>query len=165
VGAGALIVEQKAAAPALMVDVTLNGFSGNKGQGTPPGGTRVFPQVDLRASWAWGEREQLVYTGPSLFTQVSPFVTHPYWAVGNQFQLGNVDLTVEGRWITPWEDPKSVTVDWGGLAGAGVLALQLGARYKFGKVKERPPTAPPAEPIDPRWGVPVPPTAPAGGAR
>lgn len=164
-GAGVLLLEQKSpAAPALMADITLNGFSGNLGEGDPPGGTRVFPEVDLRASWAWGQREHLVYTGPSTFSQVSPFATVPYWALGNQFMLGDLDLTVEGRWIAPWEDPKSVTVDWVGMGGAGVLAVHLGARYKFGKVKEKAPPPPPDPAVDPRWGVPVPPPA-TGGAR
>ena len=132
-GAGALVLEQKhPAAPALMVDVNFNAFTGNLGEGDPPGGLQVFPEADLRASWAWGKAEHLAYTGPSAFFSLSPASTTPAWVVGQQFRMGRTDLTLEGRWIRPGADPTSVTVDWGGIGGSGVLATHLGFRYRFG---------------------------------
>lgn len=133
-GAGALVLEQRhPAAPALMVDVNLNAFTGSLGDGDPAGGLRVYPEADLRASWAWGKAQHLAYTGPSAFFSTSPPSTTPAWVLGQQLRLGQTDLTLEGRWIRPGADPKSVTVDWAGIGGRGVLATHVGFRYRFGR--------------------------------
>jgi hypothetical protein len=132
-GAGALLLDQKhPAAPALMVDLNLNAFRGNLGEGDPPGGLRIFPEADLRASWAWGEAQHLSYTGASAFISTTPGSVTPSWVLGQQFRMGRTDLTLEGRWLRPGADPSSVTVDWGGIGGRGVLSTHLGFRVRFG---------------------------------
>lgn len=132
-GAGALVLDQKhPAAPALMVDINFNAFSGNLGQDDPQGGLRIFPEADLRASWAWSEAQHLSYTGPSAFISTTPGSITPSWVLGQQFRMGRTDLTLEGRWIRPGADPASVTVDWGGIGGRGVLSTHLGFRVRFG---------------------------------
>jgi hypothetical protein len=149
-GAGALVLDQlHPAAPALMVDVNLNAFTGNLGEGDPPGGLRIFPETDLRASWAWGKAQHLSYTGASAFFSTSPGSVTPAWVLGQQFRMGRTDLTLEGRWIRPGADPSSVTVDWGGIGGKGVLATHLGFRVRFGPGAKpdtggEPPPAPPS---------------------
>lgn len=151
-GAGALVLDQlHPAAPALMVDVNLNAFTGDLGGGDPEGGLRVFPETDLRASWAWGEAQHLSYTGASAFFSTSPRSITPSYVLGQQFRMGRTDLTLEGRWIRPGADPASVTTDWGGIGGKGVLATHLGFRVRFG------PGAKPAkgpDPAPPQGGTP-----------
>jgi hypothetical protein len=133
IGAGALVLDQKhPAAPAIMVDLNLNTFSGNLGEDEPRGGLRVFPEADLRASWAWSKAQHLSYTGASAFVSTTPGSITPSWVLGQQFRMGRTDLTLEGRWIRPGADPSSVTVDWGGIGGKGVLSTHLGFRVRFG---------------------------------
>jgi hypothetical protein len=162
VGGGALLLDPESrAVPALMFDLNFNVFNGALGGTDPEGGLRIYPETDLRASWAWGKSDHLVYTGPSGFFQMREFTAIPSWALGNQFRWGRIDLTPEVRWIAPGSDPKSVTVDWGGVAGHGVLAFYLGTRLRFGG--NAAPTSPPSPPARDQWGLPT--AASHGGAR
>ena len=148
-GSGVLLRDQThPAIPALMADVNLNFFYGNLGEGDPEGGARVFPETDLRASWEWGKALHLAYTGPSAFFSLEPQSLTPAWVVGNQFRFDRTDVTLETRWNRPGADPDSVFVEWGGLAGRGVLSAHLGFRYRFGA------KAPPSKP-SPEGSVPL----------
>ena len=154
-GAGALVLDQKhPAAPALMVDVNLNAFTGNLGDGDPQGGLRVFPEADLRASWAWSDAQHLSYTGPSAFFSTGPGNVTPAWVLGQQFRMGRTDLSLEGRWIRPGADPTSVTADWGGIGGRGVLSTHVGFRVRFGPGAQDPPPSPGAPSTPPVGGMP-----------
>lgn len=131
-GVGWGFLEQKGAAPALMADVTFDLFAGDLSSGEPEGGARLFTELDLRASWAWGRHRHLVYTGPTAILQVEPGAVVPSWSLGNQFTLRRLDLITEVRWLAPFDNNKAATIDYLGIGEAGALSVQLGARYRFG---------------------------------
>lgn len=131
-GAGVLLVTPDGPRPAVMADLTLNAFAGNAGGGEPPGGLRVFPETDLRASWALGQRGHLIYTGPSAFLQFARPVSFGSWALGSQLRFGRWDLQAESRWVAPFRDNAIGTAEWWGPAGQGALSVHVGARLRFG---------------------------------
>ncbi len=135
IGAGWMFLEQKGARPALMGDLSFDLFAGDLSTGAPDGGVRVFNELDLRASWAWGKQQHLIYTGPSAFIQPFQLKGVPSWSLGHQFRFRRFDLSTEARWLAPFDDNEALTVDYAGLGKAGALSLQLGGRYRFGGPK------------------------------
>lgn len=132
VGAGWMFLEPDGARPALMGDLTLDLFAGDLSSGPPDGGLRAFTELDLRASWAYGAKEHLIYTGPTVLTQPAPFVNRGAWSVGNQLTFKKADLITELKWLAPMQDSKAASIDFGGIGGQGALSIQLGGRIKFG---------------------------------
>ena len=131
-GAGALVLEQKhPAAPALMVDVNFNAFSGNLGEGDPPGGLQVFPRPTC-APPGHGARPSIWPTPvrPRSSPCLQP-ARRPHGS-SDSSSPGSHGSDPRGTLIRPGADPTSVTVDWAGIGGSGVLATHLGFRYRFG---------------------------------
>ncbi len=134
-GASHLVVQPDGPVPALMVDGTLVAFAGNMASGPPDGGFRAFLQTSLMASWAYGQNEHLIYTGPEFITQPSPFRSIPGWAVGHRFNAGRWGIGTELGWLAPFWDNLPPVVEYVGIGGRGALSFNLGVSVALGGKK------------------------------
>lgn len=132
VGASHLVVEPEGAVPALMVDGTLVTFAGNMADGPPDGGFGAFLQTSLMASWAYSDREHLIYTGPEFVTQPMPFRSIPGWTLGHRFNAGRWGIGTELGWLAPFWDNLPPVVEYAGIGGRGALTVNLGVSVMLG---------------------------------
>lgn len=118
------------ARPRLMADVTAYTFFGDLAKGEPRGGLRVFPDLQLIASWPVGGdvTRTVPYVGVDQFTQFFPTAHwNPSLVFGNELRLGKrVGLQLEGKWIAPWVDTEPLVPHWYGAANRGAFSAQLG---------------------------------------
>ncbi len=131
-GVSQLVVDPAGAVPAVMVDGTLIGLGGDLADGPPDGGFRAFVQTSVMASWAYGRREHLVYTGPELIAQPSPIHAIPGWTVGHRLNLGRWGVGTELGWMAPFWDNLPPVVEYAGIAGRGALSVNLGVSVMLG---------------------------------
>ena len=118
------------ARPRLMADVTAYTFFGNLAEGDPKGGARVFPDLQVIASWpVGGARTRLVpYVGADNFVELLPTQHwNPSLVLGNEFRIGErVGLQLEAKWIAPWADTTPYVTHWYAPGNRGAISAQLG---------------------------------------
>jgi len=131
-GASHLVVEPDGAIPAVMVDGTIITLAGNLAEGPPDGGFRAFLETSVMASWAYGKREHLIYTGPEFITQPSPLMSIPGWTVGHRFNAGRWGIGAELGWLAPFWDNLPPVVEYAGIGGRGAVSINLGVSVKLG---------------------------------
>ncbi len=131
-GASHLVVEPDGPVPALMVDGTLITLGGDLAEGPPEGGFRAFLQTSVMASWSYGRREHLIYTGPEFITQPIPLHSIPGWTVGHRYNAGRWGIGAELGWMAPFWDNLPPVVEYAGIAGRGALSVNLGVSVLLG---------------------------------
>ena len=104
-----------------MVDGTVIVWAGNRAKGPPDGAVVPYAQASVMASWAYGERGHLIYTGPEFLTLGVlglglSFLeaTHPGWTIGHRLNAGrNGEL---GRrlagWRPQWDNCLPLSSTW-----------------------------------------------------
>jgi hypothetical protein len=132
VGASHLLVDQHKGVPAVMVDGTLIALAGNMSDGAPDGGFRPFLQTSVMASWAYGRKNHLIYTGPDFLTQPMPIQSVPGWTVGHRLNAGRWGVGVELGWLAPFWDNLPPVVEYAGIAGRGALTFNMGVSVLLG---------------------------------
>ena len=136
-GGSYLLAPQMGARPALNLDGSLMFVAGDTVPGTPTGGSRFFGDLAGLASWEWGQRGHLAYTGAELFAQPRPWGLYASPVLGNRFQLGRrLALSVEAKWWNPWVDTEDLTLHWIAPANHGALSVQAGLSVTFGGKEE-----------------------------
>ena len=132
-GASYLVAPQLGPRPALLVDGTLLVVGGDTVEGDPEGGVRAFVDTALLASWSWGERGHLAYTGAELFLQPSPWRLYGAPVLGNRFQVSRrLGLALELRWIDPWAPTEHLTVEFYAPRRHGAVTVHAGLHVGFG---------------------------------
>jgi len=132
-GASYLIFEQQGPRPAVLVDGTLTAVFGDLSEGEPAGGFRMYGNVAALASWQYGQRGNLVYTGADLFIQPSPWQPIGGPLIGHQLRLGErVGLSTELKWMGGSADTDPFTIRWYGIGQQGALVPQIGLDIAFG---------------------------------
>jgi hypothetical protein len=132
-GASYLLAPQLGARPAVNLDGTLLFVGGDTAEGDPRGGSRLFADASALASWSWGERGNLAYTGAEFFAQPRPWGLYAAPVVGNRFQLGeHLGLSLEAKWWNPWVDAEDLTLHYIAPGQQGAISLQAGLTVTFG---------------------------------
>lgn len=132
VGASHLVLEPAGARPAIMVDGTVIGLGGNLAEGPPDGGFMPYAQASVMASWAYGERGHLIYTGPEVLAQPSPVHAIPGWTLGHRLNAGRWGIGTELGWMAPHWDNLPPVVEYVGIAGRGAITVNLGVTVALG---------------------------------
>lgn len=132
-GASYLVFEQEGPRPAILVDGTVTAIFGDLSEGEPAGGFRMYGNVAALASWEYGQRGNLVYTGADLFIQPSPWQPIGGPLIGHQLRLGErVGLSTELKWMGGSANTDPFTIRWYGIGQQGVLVPQIGLDVAFG---------------------------------
>lgn len=131
-GASHLVLKSDGARPALMVDGTLITLAGNMADGPPQGGVQPYLQTSVMASWAYGARGHLIYTGPEVLAQPSPVHAIPGWTIGHRLNAGRWGVGTELGWMAPSWDNLPPVVEYVGIAGQGALTVNLGVTVMLG---------------------------------
>ena len=132
VGASHLVLGPAGARPAIMVDGTVIGLGGNLAEGPPDGGFVPYAQASVMASWAYGERSHLIYTGPEVIAQPSPVHAIPGWTLGHRLNAGRWGIGTELGWMAPYWDNLPPVVEYVGIAGRGAITVNLGVTVALG---------------------------------
>ena len=132
VGVSHLVLGPDGARPAIMVDGTVIGLGGNLAEGPPGGGFVPYAQASVMASWAYGERGHLIYTGPEVIAQPSPFHAIPGWTLGHRLNAGRWGIGTELGWMAPYWDNLPPVVEYVGIAGRGAITVNLGVTVALG---------------------------------
>jgi len=126
--------------PALVVDGTISVIAGDAELGEADGGTGVFGDLAVLASWAWSAREHLVYTGAHLFAQPRPLSLHLAPLVGMRWRLTpGLAAVTEARWIDPWQATDDWTLHWYGPRNQGAIQALVGLYWTPQRLRRGPP--------------------------
>lgn len=125
VGASYMPIKQQGYVPALTLTGRLYGFSNIERILD----SRAYLELTGAGSYQLG-KWFLLYGSASTFVQTQ---TWPLWslAAGNEFQLGEWGLQLEGRWFQPSQLTRMNVVDWQSVGGLGAWGVVLGVRYRF----------------------------------
>jgi hypothetical protein len=129
------------ARPRVMADLTLTVAGGDNEQNDADGGTRLWVQPTITASWDWGkQKRQTTYAGITAFTQPFPTVRMlPAVVAGQWWGLGpRLHLTTEFKWIAPTTSSLDAVPTYAAPGAQGAISFQLGLGYRFGGRKETP---------------------------
>ena len=139
VGVSHLVLGPDGARPAIMIDGTVIGLGGNLAEGPPDGGFVPYVQTSMMASWAYGDRGHLIYTGPELLTLgfkafgINHFeATHPGWTIGHRLNAGRWGVGTELGWMAPQWDNSPAVVEYVGIAGRGAVTVNVGVTVALG---------------------------------
>lgn len=137
IGAAQQLLAPSGAAPRLMIDGTLILATGNNAPGDPAGGTRLFPDIQLVASWDLGKHA--AYVGVDQFFQPFPTVRyHVSPLFGALLSAGRTDLQIEYMWQAPYQRNDLLTAEFVGPFGQGASAIKVGLAVHFGKRDDTP---------------------------
>ncbi len=123
VGAGALLLDDRGAIPALTLTGRAYGFTNLQG---------VAAYLDGTATLSWrlmGER-LWPYAACTVFAQLAdaPIVAP---AVGALYWIDQTGLQLEAQWIQPGLPTGNQAIPWVGLAGQGALSVVMSVRFKL----------------------------------
>ena len=140
-GVSHLILEPDGVQPAVMVDGTMIVLAGDLAKGPPVGAVVPYVQTSMMASWAYGDRGHLIYTGPEFLTLGVTVLgiglkfleaTHPGWTIGHRLNAGQWGVGTELGWMAPQWDNSSGVVEYVGIAGRGAVTVNVGVTVALG---------------------------------
>jgi hypothetical protein len=133
-GAAYEVLEQKGAAPAMMIGargyvfVNADGFTGKTNPDTGKAYAlepKAFEEIYANVSWEIGH-PWLVYTGLDLFAQAEQKVFEPTILAGVEYRFHYVGIAAEIRDAAFATNQKFSTFEYIGPGGYGALSFQLG---------------------------------------
>lgn len=132
VGFATQLVETNGAAPRVMLDGDLIFATGNNAEGDPPGGTRLFPNVEVVASWDLGKHA--VYGGVNQLLQPFPEINyHVSPLLGTMLVAGRTDIQIEYMWLAPYANNELTAAEFVGPFGQGASSIKVGLGFRLGK--------------------------------
>ena len=132
VGVATQLLETDGARPRLMLDTDLIFATGDNAEGVPDGGTRLFPNVELVASWDLGKHA--VYGGVNQFLQPFPTVNyHVSPLFGTVLVAGRTDFQIEYMWLAPYANNRITAAEFVGPFGQGASSIKVGLGVRLGK--------------------------------
>lgn len=117
-------LQQDGARPALTLTGRLYGFTNFRD------GFRPYLETEGNVSWRYARYFGSYATLNGMFQLAAPPVLMV--GVGQEFYIGRVGLTVEGRWYQPGANARFAVVDWARVGEQGALGVLLGVRVRFG---------------------------------
>ena len=117
--------------PRLMADAMVYAFTGSQPDGTPQGGTRVFPDLQLIAAWPTEKRtgylgiDQFFQPGKEFHYYVSPML-------GGELRAGRVGFVGEWMWLAWTKNNTDGVPRWYGIGGQGAMSIHLGLNVYVG---------------------------------
>lgn len=136
IGASTLLLEADGARPRLMLDGDLIFATGDNASGGAVGGTRLFPNAELVASWDLGKHA--VYGGVNQLLQPFPQARyHVTPLVGTMLVAGRTDFQIEYNWLAPAANNDLTAAQFIGPFGQGASSIKLGLGVRLGKQEDQ----------------------------
>ena len=100
------------------------------------GGTRLFPNAELVASWDLGKHA--VYGGVNQLLQPFPQARyHVTPLVGTMLVAGRTDFQIEYNWLAPAANNDLTAAQFIGPFGQGASSIKLGLGVRLGKQEDQ----------------------------